>query len=166
MWCDVTGITQYILSIIGIVFLGVLVDVILPDGEMNKFVKGMFALIAVFVIAYPISTLVKGDISFEEITGSSQIQIDDDFLEATKNQYILSLQNTLKARLSDGGFDGVDVTIEGYLSNNVLVIEKVEIDISKMVLSAENQHINKYAEIKKIAEKTLNVEESDVFINE
>ena len=48
-----TGITQYVVSIIGIVFLGVLVDVIMPDGEMNKFIKGMFSLLAMFGKRYP-----------------------------------------------------------------------------------------------------------------
>ena len=40
----------YVLSVIGVVFLGVLVDGIMPDGEMNKYVKGMFSLIALCVL--------------------------------------------------------------------------------------------------------------------
>ena len=161
------SLIQYILSITGIVFLGVLVDVILPDGEMNKFVKGMFALIAVFVIISPIAKLLKTEISVQKISETTnQIQIDNDFLQATQKQYITSLQNTLTARLVDAGYDGADVTIEGYLSNNVLVIEKVKIDISNMVLTKDKEHINKYAEITKIAVQVLNVEESDVCIDE
>ena len=161
------AITQYILSIIGIVFLGVLVDVVLPDGEMNKFIKGMFALIAVFVIVSPISKLVNTDITVEKLADTSiQIEVDNDFLNATTNQYINSLQNILKAKLSDSGYENINVTINGYLSNNVLVIEKVKIDISNMVLTKEKQHINKYTEITKIAVESLNVEESDVFIDE
>ena len=46
--------TSYILSIVGIVFLGVLVDVIMPDGEMNKYVKGVFSIIALCVIINPL----------------------------------------------------------------------------------------------------------------
>lgn len=161
------AITQYILSIIGIVFLGVLVDVVLPDGEMNKFIKGMFALIAVFVIVSPISKLVNTDITVEKLADTSiQIEVDNDFLSATTNQYINSLQNILKAKLTDSGYENINVTINGYLSNNVLVIEKVKIDISNMVLTKEKQHINKYTEITKIAVESLNVEESDVFIDE
>ena len=164
---DMSGISSYSLSIVGIVFLGVLVDIILPDGDMNRYIKGMFAMIAVFVIVSPISKLVNADINLEKIADTTNhIQVDDDFLEATKNQYIISLQNTLKARLIDAGYSNVIVTIQGYLSNNVLAIEKVKIDISNMVLTMDKQHINKYVEITKIAVETLNVEECDVFIDE
>ena len=39
-------------------------------------------------------------------------------------------------------------------------------DISKMVINANMAHINKYTEIKGVITKNLNVEESDVIINE
>lgn len=166
MWCDMSSITQYVVSIIGVVFFGVLIDVILPDGEMNKFIKGMFAMIAMFVIVSPISKILKADISVDDLKNTAnQIQIDNDYIEATTKQYLKSLENMLKVRLVDAGYDGVDVAIDGYLSNNVLTIEKVNINIFDVVFNSEKEHINKYAEITKIAVQTLNVEESDVIID-
>lgn len=166
MWCDMAGITQYVVSIVGIVFLGVLVDVILPDGEMNKFIKGMFALIAVFVIVSPIGKIINSGVNVDNLIETGEtIQIDEDFLKATEKQYIVSVENRLKTRLIDSGFEGVNVKIYAYLSNNVLIIQKVKIDASNMVFTGQNEHINKYAEITKITVDLLNVEESDVFID-
>lgn len=160
------GITQYVVSIVGIVFLGVLVDVILPDGEMNKFIKGMFALIAVFVIVSPIGKIINSGVNVDNLIETGEtIQIDEDFLKATEKQYIVSVENRLKTRLIDSGFEGVNVKIYAYLSNNVLIIQKVKIDASNMVFTGQNEHINKYAEITKITVDLLNVEESDVFID-
>ena len=159
--------SSYILSIVGIVFLGVLVDLVLPDGQMNKFVKGSFALIALVVMVSPVQKLFNSNFNIEEIFyNQSVIQTDADFLEATTKQMQSELETKLKVKLKDAGFDNVEVEILCGLSNNVLEIEKVEIDISKMVINTNIVHINKYTEIKNVATNFLNVEESDVVINE
>ena len=161
------GLSSYILSVVGIVFLGVLVDLIMPDGEMNKFVKGAFALIAVFVIISPVQKLFKSNFDIGEVFYNEQaIQTDADFLEATTKQMKAELEMMLKVKLKDAGFDNVNVEISCEMSNNVLKIKKVEIDISKMVINTNMVHINKYTEIKNVATNFLNVEESDVVINE
>ncbi len=161
------GVSSYILSIIGIVFLGVLVDVIMPEGEMNKFIKGAFSLIALFVIVSPVQKLFKSNFDIGDVFyNQSSIQTDSDFLEATAKQMKLELENTLKVKLKDAGFDKVEVEIMCDLSNNVLDIKKVYIDISKMVINTNLVHINKYTEIKNVTINFLNVEESDVVINE
>ena len=160
-------LSSYILSIVGIVFLGVIVDLIMPDGEMNKFVKGAFALIAVFVIVSPVQKLFKSNFDIGEVFyNQNAIQTDRDFLEATTKQMKTELETILKVKLKDAGFDNVNVEISCEMSNNVLEIKKVEIDISKMVINANMAHINKYTEIKNVATNFLNVEESDVVINE
>ena len=35
-------LTSWILSIVGIVLLGVLIDLILPNGEIQKYIKSIF----------------------------------------------------------------------------------------------------------------------------
>ena len=52
------------------------------------------------------------------------------------------------------------------MSNSGLEIKKVILDISKMVINTNLPHINKYTEIKNVVTDYLNVEESDVVINE
>ena len=157
----------YVLSVIGVVFLGVLVDVIMPDGEMNKYVKGMFSLIALCVLLSPVKKIFNKNYSFDSLVyDSSAIQIDYDFIESTNKQIKQQLERSLEAKLCDAGFDNTKVEILCDLSNNKLQIKKVVVDISKMVINANMAHINKYTEIKGVITKNLNVEESDVIINE
>ena len=56
--------TAWIMSIVGVVVIGVLIDVLTPEGESNKYVKGVYALIVVLVIASPIAKALKSDIDF------------------------------------------------------------------------------------------------------
>jgi stage III sporulation protein AF len=159
--------TSYILSVVGIVFLGVLIDVIMPDGEMNKYVKGVFSIIALCVILSPIPKLFKNDFDIEKMFyDSAAVQIDTDFIEATNKQLKTQFENILVAKLKDAGFDKVEVEILCDVSNYNFKIKKVIVDISKIVINTNLPHINKYTEIKDIATKYLNVEESDIVINE
>lgn len=58
---------EWILSVVGVIALGVLVDIILPSGKMTKYVKGAFSLIVVIVISSIVPKIAN--MSFE---------IDDD----------------------------------------------------------------------------------------
>ena len=159
--------TSYILSIVGIVFLGVLVDVIMPDGEMNKYVKGVFSIIALCVILSPLPKLFGKNIDFDSaLYDTTASSIDLDFLEATQKQMKNQLEITLRSRFKDSGFDNVEVDILSEMSNYKFNIKKVIIDIKNMVINQNMAHINKYVEIIEITQKYLNVEESDIVINE
>lgn len=157
----------YVLSIVGIVFLGVLVDIIMPEGDMNKFIKGLFSIIALFVIVSPVQKIFNKDFDVDEIIyDKTAVQMDEDYLEATTKQMKNELEITLCVKLKDAGFDNVKVEISCDMSNNVFQIKKVILDISKMVINTNIPHINKYTEIKQVVTNYLNVEESDVIINE
>jgi len=161
------GITAYILSIVGIVFVGVLIDIIMPDGKMNNFVKGVFGLVVLLVIITPIQKVFNPNFSLENFFyDTTATTIDNDFIEATNKQIKKELENTLVAKLEKADFSNCIVTIDCNLSANEMEIKKVYIDISKMVINANMVHINKYNEIKEVAKNYLNVEESDVVINE
>jgi stage III sporulation protein AF len=159
--------SAYILGVVGVVFLGVLVDVVMPEGEMNKYIKGMFGIVALFVIVSPVQKLFDKDFNIEDVFyDTTATQIDTDFLEATNKQIKTQLENTLIVKLSNSGFDEVIVEIECNLSETEFKVEKVYVDISNMVINQNMAHINKYVEIKNIVTEFLNVEESDVIINE
>jgi stage III sporulation protein AF len=159
--------SAYILGVVGVVFLGVLVDVVMPEGEMNKYIKGMFGIVALFVIVSPVQKLFDKDFNIEDVFyDATATQIDTDFLEATNKQIKTQLENTLIVKLSNSGFDEVVVEIECNLSETEFKVEKVYVDISNMVINQNMAHINKYVEIKNIVTEFLNVEESDVIINE
>ena len=58
---------EWIMSIVGITALGVLMDILLPEGETNKYIKGIFALFTVFVIIYPLPKIANGDFDYNAL---------------------------------------------------------------------------------------------------
>ncbi len=72
--------SEWIIRIVGLGALGVLLDVVLPDGETNKYIKGIFGIITVFVLFYPLPKLINADIKVEDLTFDSEsIEIDDNY---------------------------------------------------------------------------------------
>lgn len=70
--------TEWLMSIVGVVAIGVLLDILLPSGEINKYIKGVFGIVVVFVIIIPLPKLVKGDfIDFFDTT--QEIEIDEGY---------------------------------------------------------------------------------------
>ena len=67
---------SWIISVCGIALLSVLVDVILPDGKMQKYVQVVVGIVLTFALLSPISRI------FAE-KYSSNISIDNNFSENT-----------------------------------------------------------------------------------
>ena len=161
------GLSVWVLSIVGIAFTGVFVDIIMPEGKMNKYVKGVFALVSLLVIISPVAKIIDEGFTIKDVFyNENATMIDKDFVDATNKQIKESLENSLEAKLANAGFMQVDVEIKVNLDNQDFEIEKIIVDISKMVINSNMVHINKYTEIKGVVINYINVEESDVIINE
>ncbi|MBQ8614967.1 MAG: stage III sporulation protein AF, partial [Clostridia bacterium] len=51
--------TGYILSILGIVVAGVFIDIIVPSGSINKYIRGIYSIFVVAVLVSPIMKLLN-----------------------------------------------------------------------------------------------------------
>ena len=49
-----SDISSWIMSIAGIICLSVIVELVLPDGQLNRYIKGIFSFIILLVIISPI----------------------------------------------------------------------------------------------------------------
>lgn len=123
--------TSWIAGIVGIVVVGVLIDILLPEGDSNKYIKGIYALIVVFIVISPIAKLANGDINIDNIiqNDDTYCEIDDTFVQSVnndrKNQDIQKITNSLKIN----GFSQAKVSI--FLStSNIYMIDRVNIDIT------------------------------------
>lgn len=158
-------ISSYLLSIAGVAIISVLVDLILPSGSVSKYIKGVFALILVFVIISPLPKLVNKDWDISNVFQTSSAEVDEKYLNNLKNQQVDKLVSDIKIFLSDAGFDGVDILIETDKSNYNLKINYIFVDLQNLVLNKNNQHINYYTAITKLICEQCNIKEEQVIFN-
>ncbi len=145
---------EWLISIVGIVFLGVLVDIISPNGKTNHIIKCVFSLFVLIVIVTPVLKIFKKDWNIET-------NIQGDWIESVKEQRISALEEKVGKHLYEKGIACV-VEIEAEDVGNCINIGQVNIYISKSVLNNMDEHINKYKHITDLVKEVVEVDEEIV----
>ena len=141
----------WVLSVTAVVCLTVLLDIIMPDGQMKKYVKGIVSIIVIFVIVTPLASLAVG--KFDLTKGN--ITIDSDMLESLESTSDRYREIQLESMLSE---DGITADVKIVSENGK---KKVEVIIKNGVLSENEMNILKQKVSKTVAE-FLDIDDSDV----
>jgi len=142
--------TKWLLSIVGVAFLSVMLDIIYPNGKTNAFCKSMFAIMAVCVMISPLMTIKNKDISVD--------LLDENIAATINSSKINGLTLQIENNLRNDGIEGVSVEIDSIVSNNELQIENILIDVSEIVLTENLTNINKYEVISQSVLKIVDIE--------
>jgi len=102
--------TAWLLSIAGVVIIGALVEVLLSDSSVHKFIRSIFAFFVLFVIAQPIPGFFRSAVSSLETGGG--FELNSELIEQINAQTAAALQRNAQLALEAAGFDGVIVTIQ------------------------------------------------------
>lgn len=160
-------ITGWILSVLGVSILGVLVDIILPNGEMQKYIKSIFSILIVFSLIVPLLNIDINNLNFDNlIYNNASVELDNNYINSFNTQYKILLENNCEQLLEANGFSGVSVEIDMIMENNSFEIKKVELNLKNLVINQNEVHINKYTEMRNCITKYLDVKEDMVVFNE
>lgn len=105
--------SAWIMSVVGVICLGILLEIVLPEGQTAKYVKGAFSLLIVFVIASPLPALIKGDFKFTY--DASAFEVDEKYVNSTYAMFTESIRERAEYMLKVGGYDtevSIDITEE------------------------------------------------------
>ena len=144
----ISSISAWIMSIAGVVCISVLVELIMPSGQMNRYIKGIFSFIILLVIISPIPKLLKKEFDFDNMFGQSEIVVQGDFLEEINYSKISSMQNRINEEIKNLGYINVEARIDADIFEQNMKIKAVYVDISKIVINQEATHTN-IQEVKK-----------------
>lgn len=151
----------YILSVAGVVFVSVIIDMIIPNGKMEKYVKAMISLVVVFVMLCPLPSLIQkiksGSVSKENL-------VDADFVSKVNSAKNLSTENALKSALQKSGVEGCEIEVITDLSTASNQILFVYVDISSAVLNGGISNINTNDLICEVIMKETGLSKEAIFI--
>lgn len=149
--------TKWLLSIVGVIFMGVLLDLLYPNGKTNAFCKSIFGIFAVFMIIQPILNLeINLDFDTEVVDSALVYNINTAKEEALK----IKIENLLL----DEGIEGVDVEIKSNLYNNIFEVENIYLDITNLVLTENITNINKYEVITNEITSAIEIDKERIII--
>ena len=150
----------WILSIVGVIFLNIMLDIVSPEGKTNAFIKSIFIIMFMYVILSPIIRLIK---NVEDIDYSKYfIAIEGISNNEETEQIISELQLKIQEYIAKNGINGVNVKIDGRVSNNEVDISNVNVDLSNIVLNIKDKHINKYKLITELIMDIVEVGEEQI----
>jgi stage III sporulation protein AF len=159
-------VSSWLLSVAGIATISVLIDVVLPNGQTNKYIKGMFAFFMLLVIIAPIPKLLKKDFDMEKIFSSSQIEIDNNFIYQSNRTKLDFLEKQIKDYMEKSGIKGAIVAVNGDIFKVDMRIQNVFVDLKNVVIKPENKHIDIKKTVLEIVLSVANIEKEKVKFNE
>ena len=123
--------TSYILSIVGIVLLGVIVDLIFVDGQVKKYVRSIYVLFIIFTLVAPLpkffDNLKNGDFSLP----TSEIKVEQSYIDIVLEQRNQAMQKIIKKAFEEKGYQDIEVQVSG-VYEQFYEVDKITISTRNM----------------------------------
>ena len=156
-----SNISSWVLSIAGICILSVLIDLFLPEGKINSYIKSIFNFAIVLIVITPLPSLIKRDFDSSSLFTNSNIVLQEDYIYQLNRDKLTMLEKNIEDKLKNNGFLNVDISISADIFTTKMTIDAIFVDLSNLVIQQNNQHIdikneiiniiNSYVELKKEA---------------
>lgn len=157
-----SSISAWILSLCGMILVGLLVDIIMPQKVLTKFVKTIIGLFTLFMVVSPIASLDLNNLSVEKIF--STVEVDSNFVESREEEKLSALKKSIENTLNQNGYKNLKVNLEVNEENGL--ITGVFVDLKNLVLSNENLNIDKYTNIVTIVKQFVTISEEEIVFYE
>ena len=97
----------WLLKITGVIALSTLSSLLIPNGQTKKYIKGIFALITLFVLVSPLPKLLKSDFSgFPNVFDTvSELEIDETFLYGVATNAHKTQERNIEKFLKEKGIE-------------------------------------------------------------
>ena len=155
-----SGISSWILSIAGVICISVIVEIIMPEGQMNKYIKGVLSFIIIFVIVSPLPNLLKQkDISIT--TNINQIGVQQDFLDKYNLACKDAIEKDLIQQLDEMGYGGISIGLSYCTDGETCRFDKAYVELKGLVIKENSAHKN-ISEIKEEIAEVIHKKLCDV----
>jgi len=156
----------WVTGILSVVLLGTLVDLILGEKKMGKYVKSIFAAVTILVIITPIPSLVQHGIDFNStFILQNEFVLDENFLDFSNRTRLNALSLGVERQLETDGIVGAKVTISGNIEGIANInIELVRINLQNAVIETLPVHIHKYELVANLVAHYLSIERGRIIV--
>lgn len=135
-------ISTWIMSIAGIICLSVIVELMLPDGQMNRYIKGIFSFVIILVIIMPIPNLIGKEINFSNIFDYDNVAVDEDYIYQLNLDKINIVRDEIENDIQLHGYENVKIYVDCDIFDNAMKFESITVDITNLVISENAEHKN------------------------
>ncbi len=136
-----SDISSWIMSIAGIICISVIVELILPEGQMNRYIKAIFSFIVILVIILPIPKLLNSNIDFSNIFGyDNNLNVDEDYLYQLNLDKVNSYKEDIEKEIESHGYKNVSIYINCDIFENKMEFKSITVDLTSLVITENAEH--------------------------
>ncbi len=153
---------KWILSILGAIILGYIVDLLLANSKLQKAVRYIVSTVTLLIVVTPINSLINGNGFEGSFSFDYETPLDNQYLNFVMEKKLEILAENSEKILESKGIANAKVNILGENNNGEITITAVEINLSESVIDEKIQHINSNDLAKEIILEYLTVEEGAI----
>lgn len=157
----------WLLSVTAVILMSVLLELILSEGKIKKYIQGILRLALVVAIILPLIRLVKTDFSFDFVfdEDANESIVDDSFLSRIHSYRYAEAEKKIVAELKSNGISNalVDIVIY-YAPSGSAEVDYVSVDITQSVITVERENIILTEMIKNTVKSVVDVSEDRIVI--
>lgn len=123
----------WLLKITGVIALSALSSLLIPNGQTKKYVRGIFALITLFVLVSPLPKLLKSDFSGfpNAFDTASELEIDETFLYGVATNAYKTQERNIEKFLKENGIEAkVKFVVKSETSSEIDYVNVILSDMS------------------------------------
>ncbi len=138
-----SDVSSWLLAITGVILLSVLCEMILPEGQMNRYIRVIFSFITIFVIIAPLPKLLGKNLDFSTLFPSSDLSLQEDYLYELNLNKLDAITKDLQSEIERQGIYNVSVSINANALSEELEIYGVYVELCDIEFSDnfENKNI-------------------------
>lgn len=151
--------SAWLLSITGIIVVGVLVELLLTDSVMSKFIRSIYAFFVLFVIVQPLPGFFG-----RQFDWNNQLEYDWALIGTINANSVIAAQTRVETALRHANISNVIVTVTNVRDVPQFRIENVYINAWNAQYTGQTENINLQARIISIATAVLNVSADQITV--
>jgi len=153
----------YILSILGIVITGIIIDIIIPSGTINKYIKSIYSIFVVVVILSPLINFFK---NINVSVGYNEFEVQENLINYIFENRVNAIEKNIETDLKNAGYEQITVELKYSTNNNEITYNSCMLNLENMLITSDKPHINKYEFIKEIVCNHTDLDGQEIIINE
>lgn len=157
-----SAFSTWLLSVVGVVILGVLIDVVLPEGNTNKYIKAVFAFVIILVIVSPLTKLDSVDVSLENLMKENEIQLDEDYIFSLNKKILNQINENIIRDAKNEGIENIEIDFVSEIDAFQLKINEVNIYLENVVIDKDIKHIDKYQMLCDIVKTYIKIDKENI----
>ena len=155
-------LSAWLLSIIGIVIIGVIIDLVMPEGSISKYIKSVFSFIVILIIISPLTKVDNFNLTLDNFISNNKIAVDEEYVFSINQKLLDQIRYKIISDSEKSGIHNIDVNFLSEIDDYRLKINEVNIFIGNMVIDKESEHINKYQILVNIVNTYIKIDKENI----